>query len=202
VRDSGVQPVPTYVSKISKRRGFEHSREYVWVYEGEASPSLFVGRVRVVSKGSARGRGSNWSRIRLKPNFSTRARYPSPCPFPAASKERAATILIVGVPTPVAPRHCTCKNIYNRSDTTFQKGKSREGKEQLMSAEGGQSWTKLEAIRKGCPLSHSLSPAITPFLVAPEGVKWISGSQRDPLKWASKIVSVHWNGVRDFNNAN
>ncbi|KYN16228.1 hypothetical protein ALC57_11514, partial [Trachymyrmex cornetzi] len=26
-----------------------------------------------------------------------------------------------------------CKNIYNRSDTTFQEGKSREGKEQLMS---------------------------------------------------------------------
>lgn len=66
--------------EISKRGIFVHPRECVCVYEGEASPSLFVGRVRVVSKGSARGRGSNWSRIRSKPNFSTRARGPSTVP--------------------------------------------------------------------------------------------------------------------------
>lgn len=82
VRDTAGGTTGPYLRPEISKRGFEYPREYVCVYayEGEASPSLFVGRVRVISKGSARGRGSNWSRIRSKPNFSTRARGPSTVP--------------------------------------------------------------------------------------------------------------------------
>ncbi|KYQ60221.1 hypothetical protein ALC60_00629, partial [Trachymyrmex zeteki] len=43
----------------------------------------------------------------------------------------------------------SCKNIYNRSDTTFQEGESREGKEQLMSAEGGSVLDEIRSDPEG-----------------------------------------------------
>lgn len=77
--------------------------------------SLF-GRVRGVSKGSARGRGSNWSRLRSKPNFSTRARVPLPVPVSGSQCGASRGDPDRGRPhsSGASPLY-TCKNIYNRS---------------------------------------------------------------------------------------
>lgn len=64
------------------------------------------------------------------------------------------------------------KNIYNRSAIPFLRGEDRGEEGNKLRREGDQSWTELEATSER---TAALSPAATPFL-APEGVKWISGS--------------------------
>lgn len=112
---------PYFRPEISKKFGYTRVRACVYarayIYICEASPVLFVGRIRLISKGPARSRGSNWSRCRSDLNFSTGCPPVQPkwslCPFPVASKEASAARRDPESWASPLQRRVTRKNIYN-----------------------------------------------------------------------------------------